>query len=199
MNSQEEKKFEAELRKARPAPVPAALMQRLVAARPPIESERQMEESLVEARFSQSQPAEIEAGRNRNDLAPRPSWLRGFRRPRAAVYGGGIVSLWRWLVPAAALAVTLVAVWRISLPRTNLPGHSTADAKPGLVKADDVQINQELVSTFDAVAPMPGGEPVRFHIREWMDEVVLQDSARGVVIEGRSPRVEIVAVRFETY
>jgi hypothetical protein len=197
MNSREEKKIEAELKRVRPAGVPAPLMKRLMAARAALDLECKKDERKVEANFSQSQLAETEAGRTGDVHEPRPSWLQGFRRPRAAVYGGGIVSLWRWLVPAAALAVALAAAWWLHLPRASR--NPSMETKSGLVKADDVQIDRELVSTFDAVAPMPGGEPVRFRFREWMDQVVLQDSARGVVIEERSPRVEVVSVRFETY
>jgi hypothetical protein len=67
------------------------------------------------------------------------------------------------------------------------------------LKADSVQIDEQLVGAFDAVGRLPNGEPVRFHCREWMDNVVLRDKTRGVVIEQRTPRVEVVPVRFETY
>jgi hypothetical protein len=67
------------------------------------------------------------------------------------------------------------------------------------LKADDVQIDEQLVSTFDAVAPLPSGEPVRFRCRQWLDEVVLRDSKRGVEVTRRVPRVEVVPVSFETY
>jgi hypothetical protein len=62
-----------------------------------------------------------------------------------------------------------------------------------------VQIDQALVWSFDAVARLPSGEPIRFRCREWMDQVVLSDRDRGVVFEQRAPRVEVVPVRFETY
>jgi hypothetical protein len=71
-------------------------------------------------------------------------------------------------------------------------------AKPTL-KTDDVEIDRRLVAAYDAVAQLPGGEPVRFHCREWADNVVLRDQVRGVVIEQRTPRMEIVPVRIETY
>jgi hypothetical protein len=56
-----------------------------------------------------------------------------------------------------------------------------------------------LVAAFDAVARLPDGQPVRFRCREWSDGVVLRDSARGIVIEQRMPRLEVVPVSFETY
>jgi hypothetical protein len=106
----------------------------------------------------------------------------------------------RWLAPAAAVVLVAgVLTWRwntrIHEPSNPHPGSSNGPA----ITADAVQIDHELVSTFDAVARLPGGEPVRFRCREWMDEVVLRDTARGVVIEQRTPRMEVVPVRFETY
>jgi len=56
-----------------------------------------------------------------------------------------------------------------------------------------------LVATFDAVGQLPDGEPIRLRCRQWRDEVILRDSARGVVIERQSPRLEVVPVKFETY
>jgi hypothetical protein len=67
------------------------------------------------------------------------------------------------------------------------------------LKADDVQVNQELVSSFEVVAKLPGGEPVRFRCQKWRDQLVVTDKNRGVEIEQSSPRVEVVPVRFETY
>jgi hypothetical protein len=98
------------------------------------------------------------------------------------------------MVPATAVLVLGVVLWQAKpLARR---GPATA-ASP--MKADDVQIDQQLVSTFDTVAPLPSGEPVRFRCREWLDEVVLRDSKRGVEVARRVPRVEVVAVSFETY
>jgi hypothetical protein len=74
----------------------------------------------------------------------------------------------------------------------------SAEPRPAL-KADDVEFDQQLVAAFDAVARLPGGQPVRFRCREWADAVVLRDSARGIVIEQRTPRLEVVPVSFETY
>jgi hypothetical protein len=90
-----------------------------------------------------------------------------------------------------ALALIL---WQANLPS----GRETA-APGSPLKADDVQIDEQLVSTFDAVAPLPSGEPVRFRCRQWLDEVVLRDSKRGVEVTRRVPRVEVVPVSFETY
>jgi hypothetical protein len=105
----------------------------------------------------------------------------------------------RWLVPATAVLAAAGFVWfKYSHPKTQ-HGRSLAVTVPPPLKADSVQIDEQLVGAFDAVGRLPNGEPVRFHCREWMDNVVLRDKTRGVVIEQRTPRVEVVPVRFETY
>ncbi len=108
--------------------------------------------------------------------------------------------LLRWLVPAmaAAAAVAALLVWQSSNPEGPQHQPVIAPAKSAL-KADDVEIDRKLVAVFDAVMRMPGGEPVRFRCQEWMDNVALRDSARGVEVEQRTPRLEIVPVGFETY
>jgi hypothetical protein len=106
---------------------------------------------------------------------------------------------WRWLVPATVLVVGAMVVWRTAL-RPGVPSHTgPAVADAPALKADDVHITEQLVSSFDAVAKLPTGEPVRFRCQKWVDQVVLSDKKRGVVIEQRTPRVEVVPVRFETY
>jgi hypothetical protein len=60
-------------------------------------------------------------------------------------------------------------------------------------------VNHELVSYFDVVATLPGGQPVRFRCRETKDQWIATDKVRGVEIEESSPRVEVIPVRFETY
>jgi hypothetical protein len=115
------------------------------------------------------------------------------------------VSVWRllirWLAPIAAatmVAVALLVWWLTSSPNKPPQRFAAVPASPAL-KADDVEIDWQLVAAFDAVARMPDGEPVRFRCFEWADEVVLRDSARDVVVEQRRPRLEVVPVSFETY
>ena len=104
----------------------------------------------------------------------------------------------RWLIPATGAAIVAAVVWRGSLPSAPGPQAGAAMAPPVLT-ADDVKIDQQLVSSFDAVARLPGGEPVRFRCENWMDQVVLSDKSRGVVVENRKPRFEVVSLGFETY
>jgi hypothetical protein len=90
-------------------------------------------------------------------------------------------------------------VWLPSRHANRQPGNQLSVAAQPTIKADAVEIDQQLVAAFDAVARLPDGQPIRFRCREWSDEVVLRDSARGIVIEQRMPRLEVVPVSFETY
>jgi hypothetical protein len=102
-------------------------------------------------------------------------------------------------VPFAAL-VSVVAILRV--PQSSpLPAGTTLSSAtpPSSFRADDVKLDQELVSSFDAIGRLADGELVRFRCRQWMDEVVLHDSGQGVTVQQLVPRVEIVPVRFETY
>jgi hypothetical protein len=160
VNEQEQDRYEAELRRTPPAPVPEQLMARLKAANPCTEAAQR---------------------EDRQPVAIMPGWWRA----------------WRWLAPALAVAVAGLLVVRASF-RARSVEEARLAATYGL-KADDVQVDQELVSSFDVVAKLPGGEPVRFHCQKWNDQVVVTDTNREVEIEQNSPRVEVVPVRFETY
>ena len=106
----------------------------------------------------------------------------------------------RWLFPATALLVFSVFCWRLGfVPASGPTRLRNPAATAAALKADDVQIAHELVSSFDAVARLPSGEPVRFRCRQWMDQVVFSDKDRGIAVEERRPRVEVIPVRFETY
>lgn len=130
------------------------------------------------------------------ELEPAPAPSQTAYRAQAQWHWG---HLFRWLAPATAVLAAVGLVWfKYSHPRIQ-HGRSLAVTVPPPLKADSVQIDEQLVGAFDAVGRLPSGEPVRFHCREWMDNVVLRDKTRGVVIEQRTPRVEVVPVRFETY
>jgi len=139
-------------------------------------------------------PAEfIDRLREMEPLAPAQRTV-----PRAEAHWNWI-HLLRWLAPATAVLLTAGFLWfKYSHPKTPHGRSLAVTASPAL-KADSVQIDEQLVGAFDAVGRLPDGEPVRFHCREYMDNVVLRDKTRGVVIEQRTPRVEVVPVRFETY
>lgn len=109
--------------------------------------------------------------------------------------------LLRWLAPAAALgaAAVVLLVWAPFHPESQRRANPPLVPSKSALKADGVEIDQQLVASFDAIARLPSGLPVRFRCREWADEVVLRDTARGIVIEQRAPRLEVVPVSFETY
>ncbi len=158
-----------------------AELRRLAPARPPAEFMERLAASTRPrlAPLSQASPVNCQ-----------PDWWR---------------LLLRWLAPAgaiAAAAAALLAWWWFGV---GSDGHGkpaailqTAGTNPAL-KADDVEIDERLVASFDAVARLPSGESVRFRCREWADALVLRDSASGIVVEQRAPRLEVVPVSFETY
>jgi hypothetical protein len=178
MNDNELERFEAQLRSVGPAQPPADFLKRLESDVP----------VLVAERRAQTAPATAPA---RAEVPMAPETVRV---SEPGVWPSWLPLVLRWLAPAAAVLVVGAIVWRANLPAGRPP--QTASAP---VRADEVQIDQQLVSTFDTVATLPSGEPVRFRCREWMDEVVLRDSRRGVEVARRVPRVEVVPVRFETY
>jgi len=123
------------------------------------------------------------------------------RHARKAASSPWTSSLWlyrpqvwlRWLVPATVVVLAGLLAWN-----PDSAGRREASAGAAL-KADEVKIGSTLVSSFDAVASTPDGEPVRFRCEEWLDEVRLSDRSRGLVYSQRVPRVTVVPVSFETY
>ena len=106
----------------------------------------------------------------------------------------------RWLIPATVAVFVTIVAWHGSSPDGSVTNSRTGvETASSLLKADDVKIDQRLVSSFDAVARLPGGEPVRFRCENWMDQVVLSDKSRGLRVEDSKPRFEVVAMGFETY
>jgi hypothetical protein len=178
MNENELERFAAQLRSVNPARPPAEFLQRLMSETAVLVAERRAHTALA-----------VLSERSEGAAAPETACASA-----PAAWSSWLPLVWRWLVPATAVLVVGAIIWRANLPAGR--GPETASTP---VKADDVRINQQLVSTFDAVAQLPSGEPVRFRCREWMDEVVLRDSRRGVEVARRVPRVEVVPVRFETY
>ncbi len=108
--------------------------------------------------------------------------------------------LFRWLAPiTAAAALTVLFFIKHFNTFTKVPPPTNPRQAGQPMKADNVEIVQQLVATFDAVAHLPSGEPVRFRCSEWFDDVVLRDSSQGISIQHRVPRLEVEPVRFETY
>jgi len=104
----------------------------------------------------------------------------------------------RWLGPSTALAAIGLLAFRAEMT----PGISAKKQPLAIAsgfKADNVQVDEDLVSSFDLVAVSPTGQPVRFHCRQWRDQLVATDSSHGVKIEQSNPRVEVVPASIETY
>ena len=173
MTDKEQESFEAHLRSIKPASPPDDLMARL--------------------------------------RSPEPMRkARTFELPRREPSFLNLLRLVGWAVPLVVVALAATLLWRgdrVGSTRQatgpvstqdSIAAHTAAGASE-VLEADDVQIGQELVSSFDAVARLPSGEPVRFRLENWRDQVVLSDKSRGVSVESRTPRVEVMAVRFETY
>ena len=119
------------------------------------------------------------------------------RQRRMTEVGAGWQWL-RWLAPAAVAGlVLLLGVARVY--RSKDVGTVIPEAGSPALRADQVEIDQRLLASFDAVATLPDGEPVRFRCREWVDAVTLRDSTRDVEVVQRTPRLEIVPVSYATY
>lgn len=158
------------------------------------------DQELFEAELRKLPPARPPADLMRKLAAANQVSQPPLRQSRSPA----ITSWWRllrWLAPAAAVGAAALAflVWRPVAPERALPRETRAPAVQPALKADDVEFDQRLVASFDAVARLPSGQPVRFRCLEWSDALVLRDSARGLVIEQRAPRLEVVPVAFETY
>jgi hypothetical protein len=124
-----------------------------------------------------------------------PRLARGIARRPTVRWWDWVVG-WRglaWATPVAAVWLLWLA-WRPAAA----PGQGGLAAAHG-IKADAVQVGHSLIASFDTVAQMPDGEPVRFHCRQWEDELVVHDQANGVSIMQSTPRMEVVPVRFETF
>ena len=201
MNNGDQDPFEAELRKLSPARPPAELMARLVAACPKSSTEAEgvgVRQSSGAFRWGRAEGKRHEIGALPDDAAPTRSIPHS--QPSTINYQLTWRLLLRWLAPATAVAGVLALIVLGPSGHGNREhGKQAAAADKQALKADDVEFDQQLVAAFDAVARMPDGQPVRFRCREWTDEVVLRDSARGIVVEQRTPRLEVVPVSFETY
>jgi hypothetical protein len=144
---------------------------------------------------------QFEADLRRLTPAPLPEALQtrlGAARPRPRAVSppsAERLPVWlRWLFPLAA--TTGLAGWlalQLASPR---PLPVAVDAA---ITADEVQIGQTLVGSFDTIARLPDGMPVRLRYEHWVDEWTFRDSARGISVAQSWPRVEIIPVRLETY
>jgi hypothetical protein len=158
----------------------------------------EQEQERYEAELRRTPPVRLPddfMARLKAAMPPTEPAPRGPLRPAA-----GIPGWWpalRWLATAMALFIVILLAARTNFaPKPVKP--EPVSANYGM-KADDVQVNEELVSSFDVVAKLPGGQPVRFRCRQWMNQLIVTDNHRGVEIKETSPRVEVIPVQIETY
>jgi len=158
----------------------------------------EQEQEMYEAELRRTSPARLPEHLLSRLQAAKPAIPRArlASSPPAAMRPAWWMT-WRWLAPAMAMMSAGVLLGAMLVHGRNAAKKSAAGSL-GL-KADGVRVDQELVSSFDVVAKLPGGEPVRFRCRKWRDQWVVTDTNRGVEITENSPRVEVVPVRFETY
>ena len=161
------------------------------------------EQQEFEAALRGTRPVKLPEELRSRLLAAAPPTKARSAPPWPALAVLGWLRVLRLALPAAAVVlVTALVVWRNAstskpTPTNATPGTGIIAAAP--LKADEVKIDQELVSSFDTVARLPGGEPVRFRCNQWLDEITLSNKAQGLVLQERTPRLEIVTVGFETY
>lgn len=108
-----------------------------------------------------------------------------------------LAMLWRGLIYGAPAAALLLLLWLAWYPANRTAGLlPVASARSN---SNDVQVGHSLLASFDTIAQLPGGAPVRFRCREWQDHVTIHDPVHGMEVTETTPRVEIIPLRFETY
>ncbi len=102
-----------------------------------------------------------------------------------------------WLMPATTVAALVIGGLVLLAPhRGKAPaGVASAPSAP----EETVEIDRQLLASYDAIAQLASGEPVRFHCQEWDEKVTVRDPVRGIAIERRIPRLEVTPVSLETY
>ena len=103
-----------------------------------------------------------------------------------------------WLNPAFGIA--LIAILVLLFPGAwERRGVASLSAARAPLKADQIEINRELLAYYDAVGQLPDGEAIRFHCAHWIDKLSVGDSAAGLKFESSVPRLEIGSAELETY
>ena len=161
------------------------------------------EQQEFEARLRRTRPVKLPEELRSRLLAAAPPTKARSAPPWPALAVLGWLRVLRLALPAAAVVlVAAVVIWHNASP--SRPGPAGSRSSSGMVvaaplKADEVKIQHDLVSSFDTLARLPGGEPVRFRCNQWLDEITFSNKAQGLVLQERTPRLEIVTVGFETY
>jgi hypothetical protein len=154
---------------------------------------------LFEAELRRLKPARLpDPLRARlEDPPPKAPAQNEVRRPSRAPGSGGWLWL-RWLAPATMAVLAVLVVVSQGGHHRNTSPPAISPSVPSL-RADQVEIDRQLVDSFDTVAQLPDGEPVRFRCQQWVDAITLRDSASGVEVVERTPRIKVVPVSFAVY
>jgi hypothetical protein len=160
------------------------------------------EQELFETELKRLKPARPPEEFMARLAAGGPVWAGPKTRGKSRLATTARFAWLRWLVPltplAAAACLVVLVLGRDTADNSKPKRDSVATAAASPLKAKDVEIEQRLVASFDALARLPDGAPLRLRCRQWSDKVVV-DSGKGVVIEQTQPRLEVIPVSFEIY
>lgn len=179
MNEPELNQMEQELRKLTPASPPECLVTRLTSLRPEPTSSRPQGERPT----PDTQPT-------------RRSWWPSILslRPSSRTW---------WFAPAFGLALLTAGLFLVLGPGTRreaeAPQLATSIDRGSKAPPEALEIDRELVASYETVAEVADRGPVRFRLDRWEDRITFRDPVRGISIERREPRVEIVPVSYESY
>mgnify|MGYP000344963145 CR=1 FL=1 len=157
------------------------------------------DDSLFEAQLRRLKPTPLpDALRHRLEAALSPAARAQPTSTRAARLRPVVPGWLRWLAPVAAAAAGVALLLTQS---DRVMRYAQPERVSQLAATDPAQvvIDRQLMETFDAVATLPGGEPVRFRCRRWLEAVTLRNPADGWEVEQRLPRLEITPVCLEIY
>lgn len=157
------------------------------------------EDELFETELRRLKPARLPDPLHARleDLPPTAPAQNEVRGPSIASFRRAWLWL-RWLAPATMIVLAVLVVVSQGDHHRNTSPPAISPPVPSL-RADQVEIDRQLLDSFDTVAELPDGEPVRFRCQQWVDEVTLRDSASGVEVVQRTPRINVVPVSFAVY
>lgn len=162
---------------------------------------RDLDPNLFEKELADMRPARPPEALMRRLVEARPKMGRSYSFLSLRQPGNWPLRV-RWATAGAAALLSIFLAVALSNPKREpvpAPGRQLVKAGRSTLNADNIEIDRQLLASFDTITQMPDGEPVRLRCRQWLDSVVVRDSRRGVEIERQEPRLEVVPIAFETY